>query len=313
MVSTSMQRILPPQAPQARPQSTTHPRIYARVPDLSEGGRTPTRVAKCKNTRTQPQSHQMHPPSSGRSRLGAASLLNGLARGGQHYLVARALCTLLARGRMRARRGLPQIMGFLRKLFVHPPARMHMPPPARRTQVHCRPQAGGHPRQRTDGRVPAKPSRSLGHTPAALLHSVRHSQSQHLRLLQPSLRARRAPPTASVRRRRLQQHSRPRQPQKQQLIPRLDSALAAICLPAQPLHARLLAQGIDEHPLTQQQQLDLAEIAHRCLHFSCSQPDCLLITPGQPFRLNLLQAFAARMQDPDAQLADLLRQGQQAP
>ena len=70
-----------------------------------------------------------------------------------------------------------------------------------------------------------------------------------------------------------------------------------------------LAQGIDSHPLTQQQHLDLAEIAHKCLHPSCSQPDCLLVTPGQPFRINLLQAFAARVQDPDTQLTDLMKQG----
>ena len=33
------------------------------------------------------------------------------------------------------------------------------------------------------------------------------------------------------------------------------------------------------------------------------------MTPGQPFRLNLLQAFATRVQDPDAQLTDLMKQG----
>ena len=76
-----------------------------------------------------------------------------------------------------------------------------------------------------------------------------------------------------------------------------------------PRILRHLAQGIDSHPLTHQQQLDLADIAHKCLHPSCSQADCLLVTPGQPFRLNLLQAFAARTQDPDAQLTDLLKQG----
>ena len=69
---------------------------------------------------------------------------------------------------------------------------------------------------------------------------------------------------------------------------------------------RHLAQGADSHPLTPQQQLDLADIAHKCLHPSCSQADCLLIAPGQPFRLSLLQAFAAHMQDPDPQLPDLL-------
>ena len=41
-----------------------------------------------------------------------------------------------------------------------------------------------------------------------------------------------------------------------------------------------LAQGVDSHPLTHQQQLDLADIAHKCLHPSSSQADCLLVASG---------------------------------
>ena len=57
-----------------------------------------------------------------------------------------------------------------------------------------------------------------------------------------------------------------------------------------------LSQGIDSHPRAEQQQLDVAEPARRAMN-------------GQPFRLRLLQAFAPRRQDPEAQLPHLLQQG----
>ena len=70
-----------------------------------------------------------------------------------------------------------------------------------------------------------------------------------------------------------------------------------------------LMQGTDSHPLTPQQQMDVAEIAHRCLHPTCTSHDCLLVSPGQPFRVKLLQAFAARTQDPDGNLGTLMQEG----
>ena len=70
-----------------------------------------------------------------------------------------------------------------------------------------------------------------------------------------------------------------------------------------------LMQGTDSHPLTPQQQMDAAEIAHRCLHPTCTSHDCLLVSPGQPFRVKLLQAFATRAQDPDGNLGTLMHEG----
>ena len=39
-----------------------------------------------------------------------------------------------------------------------------------------------------------------------------------------------------------------------------------------------LMQRTDSHPLTPQQQMDIAEIAHRCLHPTCAAHDCLLVS-----------------------------------
>ncbi|CAE7521200.1 unnamed protein product, partial [Symbiodinium pilosum] len=44
-------------------------------------------------------------------------------------LAARALCTLFARGGVRARDGLLQVLGLLRKLCIHSHSGMHLPPP----------------------------------------------------------------------------------------------------------------------------------------------------------------------------------------
>ena len=81
------------------------------------------------------------------------------------------------------------------------------------------------------------------------------------------------------------------------------------------LHQRVishLAQGLDSHPLTEQQQWDVAGVAHSCLRPNCKDPACLLISPGQPFHLRLLQAFAARVKDPDTALPSFLETGVRA-
>ena len=70
-----------------------------------------------------------------------------------------------------------------------------------------------------------------------------------------------------------------------------------------------LAQSQDSQPLTEQQQLDVAHIAHTCLRPNCKDPACLQISPGQPFRLKLLQAFSSRTKDPDTALTSFLEQG----
>ena len=56
-------------------------------------------------------------------------------------------------------------------------------------------------------------------------------------------------------------------------------------------------------------QLEVASIAHSCLRPQCKDPSCLQVTAGQPFRLKLLQAFAARTEDPDHNLHSLLADG----
>ena len=70
-----------------------------------------------------------------------------------------------------------------------------------------------------------------------------------------------------------------------------------------------LCQAIDAHPLTEAQQLEVASIAHSCLHPQCKDPSCLQVTAGQPFRLKLLHAFASRTGDPDHDLRSVLCQG----
>ena len=70
-----------------------------------------------------------------------------------------------------------------------------------------------------------------------------------------------------------------------------------------------LSQARDAHPLTEAQQLEIAAIAHSCLHPQCTDPACLKISSGQPFRLKLLQAFSARAKDPDHKLRSFLAEG----
>ena len=70
-----------------------------------------------------------------------------------------------------------------------------------------------------------------------------------------------------------------------------------------------LHDGIDSHPLPDEHQLALTQIAHATLHPQCAKDSCFDISPGQPFCLELLQAFAMCISDPDTALPDLLRQG----
>ena len=55
--------------------------------------------------------------------------------------------------------------------------------------------------------------------------------------------------------------------------------------------------------------MDIAQIAHSCLRPNCKDPACLQVSPGQPFRLRILQALAARVKDPDTALSSFLEAG----
>ena len=50
-------------------------------------------------------------------------------------------------------------------------------------------------------------------------------------------------------------------------------------------------------------------MAHAALHPHCQDPACMRISHGQPFRLGLLQALAARTKDPDSALSSFLEAG----
>ncbi|CAE7518462.1 unnamed protein product [Symbiodinium natans] len=65
----------------------------------------------------------------------------------------------------------------------------------------------------------------------------------------------------------------------------------------------------DEHPLSQEEQLQLAAIAHAIIHPNCTDANCLSIREDQPFRLHLLQALASRTADPDEKLVEILIEG----
>ena len=73
-----------------------------------------------------------------------------------------------------------------------------------------------------------------------------------------------------------------------------------------PQHLR---GSTDSHPLSQDEQLQLAAIAHAVLHPNCTDANCLSIREDQPFRLHLLQAFASCTADPDEKLIDILIEG----
>ena len=61
-----------------------------------------------------------------------------MARGRQYHPTARALRALCARGSMRARHGLLQVLDLLRKLCIHPHSREHLLPCTKRAKVHRR-------------------------------------------------------------------------------------------------------------------------------------------------------------------------------
>ena len=80
---------------------------------------------------------------------------------------------------------------------------------------------------------------------------------------------------------------------------------------ARPITAHLqhLASGAQSHPLSQDQQLALAEICRDYLIPSVPADTALHISGGQPFRLRLLQALAEHINDPDTALPALLEEG----
>ena len=70
-----------------------------------------------------------------------------------------------------------------------------------------------------------------------------------------------------------------------------------------------LMQGLPEHPLSENECLQAATMAHACLHPHCHSPECLSIAPDQPFRLQLLQLLATATNDPDEDIVQLMQQG----
>ena len=70
-----------------------------------------------------------------------------------------------------------------------------------------------------------------------------------------------------------------------------------------------LMQGLPEHPLSENECLQAATMAHACLHPHCQSPECLSIAPDQPFRLQLLQLLATATSDPDEDIVQLMQQG----
>ena len=70
-----------------------------------------------------------------------------------------------------------------------------------------------------------------------------------------------------------------------------------------------LASGAESRPISQDLQLALAEICRNHLIPSVHTDTALRISPGQPFRLRLLQSLAEHIKDPDSALPALLQQG----
>ena len=68
-------------------------------------------------------------------------------------------------------------------------------------------------------------------------------------------------------------------------------------------------QHLASHPLSKDQQLELAKVCHSHLLPSLSADAALHISPGQPFRLRILQAMAEHIKDPDSALPAILEQG----
>ena len=70
-----------------------------------------------------------------------------------------------------------------------------------------------------------------------------------------------------------------------------------------------LMQSKPEHPLSEAECAKAAELAHECLHPNCTDPACLAVAQGQPFRLQLLQALSSATADPDADIVSLMISG----
>ena len=64
-----------------------------------------------------------------------------------------------------------------------------------------------------------------------------------------------------------------------------------------------LCAAKDDHPLSQEEQLQLAALAHAIVHPNCTDANCLSIREDQP------QALAAHTADPDEKLIDILIEG----
>ena len=73
--------------------------------------------------------------------------------------------------------------------------------------------------------------------------------------------------------------------------------------------AQHLREGTDSEPLSEQHGAVIAEIIRRKVDPEGSTEHGLTISPGQPFRLNLLHSIATAIGDKDAQLPLLLEQG----
>ena len=68
-----------------------------------------------------------------------------------------------------------------------------------------------------------------------------------------------------------------------------------------------ISQSRADHPLSAEEQSQALEIL--CSALDLDRDSMAEISPGQPFRLALMQAFAQRIEDPDADLPSMLAEG----
>ena len=68
-----------------------------------------------------------------------------------------------------------------------------------------------------------------------------------------------------------------------------------------------ISQSRPEHPLSQEEQSEALAIL--CSALGLDQASMALVSPGQPFRLVLMQALAQRIGDPDSDLPNMLAEG----
>ena len=68
-----------------------------------------------------------------------------------------------------------------------------------------------------------------------------------------------------------------------------------------------ISQSRPEHPLSQEEQVEALAIL--CAALDLDQDSMASISPGQPFRLELMQALAKLIQDPDQDLPEVLAEG----